>query len=193
MPQAIPFLPLIASGVGAATAIGQGIHSSNMNNQAMAASNQATAQQQQLIQNLMAGISPQAYHDQAAQAGQDALSQLSSNFAQRGMLSSGALHTAGAQTLSKLYTDANARYQQDRQNAIGMALGGYGQIRGAYDSQVNPSPYAGLGAALGGMGTAAGSYLFNQQQAYAPTPYTTPVFSNPTPAPLPGFGSRYRP
>ena len=181
MPAAVPFLPMIAAGLGTATAIGQGIQTSNQNNRALAASNAATQQQQALIGQLMAGISPDAYRNQAAEAGQAALGQLSSNFAQRGMLSSGALHTAGAQTLSKLYSDADARYQQDRQNAIGMALNGQASIRGAYDSQVNPSPYGGLGAALGGLGTAAGQYL-----------YQNPATAPGTGQPLPGFGVRYR-
>ena len=178
----IPFIPLIASGMGAATAIGSGIAADRRNQQAQGQANAATAQQQALIQQLMSGISPDAYRNQAAEAGQAALGQLSSNFAQRGMLSSGALHTAGAQTLSKLYSDADARYQQDRQNAIGMALTGQGQIRGAYDSQINPSPYAGLGSALGGLGTAAGQYLFQN-------PVTVPGSGTP----LPGFGVKYRP
>ena len=85
----------------------------------------------------MAGISPDAYRAQAAQAGETALGQLSANFAQRGMLNSGALTTAGAQTLSRLYTDADARDQQDRMNAIGMALGGQQAIQRQYAGMVS--------------------------------------------------------
>lgn len=183
MPALLPFVPLIAAGIGGATALYSGNQANRRNEQALGQANQATAAQQQLISQLMSGISPEAYRAQAYQDGQSALGQLSSNFAQRGMLSSGALHTAGNQTLSKLYADAGARYQQDRQNAIGMALGGQQAVQRQYGAQINPDPWSGLGAALGGIGTAAGSYLYNRQQA-APAS---------TGAGLPGFGVSYRP
>ncbi len=100
------------------------------------------------------------------------------------MLSSGALHTAGAQTLSRLYTDADARYQQDRMNAIGMALGGQQAIQRQYGQQINPDPYAGLGAALGAFGMAGGQFA---QQRYGTTYPATPTYGTP----LPGFGVSY--
>lgn len=168
MPALIPFIPLLAAGVGAGTSLYSGAQASRRNEQALGQANQATAQQQQLISQLMSGISPEAYRVQAYQDGQSALGQLSSNFAQRGMLSSGALHTTGNQTLSKLYADAGARYQQDRQNAIGMALGGQQQIQAQYGRQINPDPYSGLGASLGAIGTAGGAYLYNNQRNAAP-------------------------
>lgn len=181
MPQLIPFIPLIASGVGLAGTLYQGHKSEQQNNANLARADQATAAQQQLIGQLMSGINPQAYRDQAAAAGQNALGQLAANFAGRGMLSSGALHTTGAQTLAQLYTDANAKYQQDRINAIGMALGGQQAVQQQWGAHVNPNPYAGLGSALSGIGTAAGQYLYNQQQKPA----------QGTGTPLPGFGVQY--
>lgn len=181
MPALIPFVPLLAAGVGAGVSLWQGNRAEQQNRAANDQANRATAAQQALIQQLMSGISPEAYRAQAAQAGQSALSQLAANFAGRGMLSSGALHTAGAQTLSQLYTDADARYNQDRMNAFGMALGGQQAIQRQYAGQVNPSPYDGLGAALGAVGMAGGQYFYNRQATPAPG-YGTP---------LPGFGVRY--
>lgn len=180
MPAVLPFIPLIASGIGAGTALYSGYRAEQRNQQALAQANQATQAQQALISQLMSGISPQAYQAQAQQAGQDALGQLASNFAGRGMLSSGALHTAGAQTLSRLYTDANAAYQRDRMQAYGMALGGQQAVQQQYGQQINPSPYQGLGAALGAVGTAAGQYLYRPP---------IPTYGDP----LPGFGVKYHP
>lgn len=178
MPQ---FIPLIAAAIGTGTALYSGSQANRRNEQALGQANAATQQQQQLIWQLMSGLNPEAYRAQAYQDGQSALGQLSSNFAQRGMLSSGALHTTGNATLSKLYADASARYQGDRQNAIGIALGGQQQIQRQYGQQINPDPYAGLGASLGAFGTAAGSYLQNQGSA-APAS---------TGAGLPWFGVNY--
>lgn len=181
MAPLIPFVPMIAAALGGATALYSGSQANRRNEQALGQANQATAQQQQLIWQLMSGLNPEAYRAQAYQDGQAALGQLSSNFAQRGMLSSGALHTAGNNALSKLYADAGARYQQDRMNAIGMALTGQQAIQRQYTGQINPEPYSGLGAALGALGTAAGSYLQNQGSA-APAG---------TGAGVPGFGVNY--
>lgn len=177
----IEWLPLIASAIGGLTSLLQGNQAEQQNREYMQRADAATAAQQQLIGQLMAGMSPQAYRDQAAMDGQAALGQLSANFAGRGMLSSGALHTAGASTLSQLYANATARHQQDRMNAIGMALGGQQAIRSQYADNVNPNPYAGLGQALSGIGTAAGQYLYRNPLTPAAT----------TGNPLPGFGARY--
>lgn len=177
MPWLAAAAPLIASGVGAATSLFSGIAANNRNNQQIGMANQNMQQQQALIGQLMAGINPQAYQQQAALAGKDAMSQLASDFAQRGMLSSGALGTAGANALTKLQADAAARYQQDRTNAYGMALNARGNMTSQYGQFVNPDPYGGLGQSLGAIGTAAGSYLAGQQ------PQTTGVA-------LPGFGVR---
>jgi hypothetical protein len=179
-----PFVPLIAAGIGGATSLIGGMRADRQNQQANQQANAATAQQQALIQQLMSGITPDAYRAQAAQAGQGALSQLAANFAGRGMLSSGALHTAGANTLAQLYTDANSKYQQDRMGAYQMALGGQQAIQGQYARQVNPDPYAGLGQSLGAIGLAGGDFLarrYGQSTGSAITQTT----------PLPGFGVTY--
>lgn len=191
MPQLIPLIPLIASGIGGVTSLIGGIQASQQNAAANQQANAATQRQQQLIAQLMGGINPEAYRAQAAQAGQAALGQLSSNFAQRGMLSSGALHTAGANTLAQLYTDANAKYQQDRMGAYQVALGGQQNIQGQYAKQVNPDPYAGLGQSLGAIGLAGGDY-FGRQAGTPQTPYGgyTPYYTAPVANPLPGFGVR---
>lgn len=185
MPAILPFLPAIVGLAGAGVSLWQGNQADQRNQQANAQANAATAQQQALIQQLMSGLNPQAYQQQAAQAGNQALSQLAANFGQRGALSSGAFQQAGATTLGQLYSDAQARYQQDQQNAIGMALGGQQAIQRQYAGQVNPDPYAGLGTALGALGTAAGGYL---QQKYG---QPTTAYGGSTGAGLPGFGVRY--
>lgn len=177
MPAVIPFIPLIAAGIGAGTAVYSGVQADKRNQTQIGLANQNMQQQQGLIQQLMSGITPQAYQQQAALAGKDAMSQLASDFAQRGMLSSGALGTAGANALTKLQADAAARYQQDRTNAYGMALNARGNMTSQYGQFVNPDPYGGLGQSLGAIGTAAGSYLAGQQ------PQATGVA-------LPGFGVR---
>lgn len=175
-----PFLPLITAGVGAGASLFGGMAADRRNQQALGQANAATQQQQALIQQLMSGINPQAYRDQAALAGQDALSQLASNFAQRGMLSSGALHTAGANALTKLQADAQARYQQDRMGAYQMALGGMQSVGQQYRQGINPDPYNGLGTSLGAFGTAGANYL---GQRYG----TGGAYGTP----MPGFGVKY--
>lgn len=170
MPALIPLAPIIAAGIGAGASWLSGHKAEQMNNANLARADQATAAQQQLIGQLMAGITPDAYRAQAQQAGAQALDQLSGQFAGRGMLSSGALHTAGTTTLAKLYTDAAARYQQDRMQAIGMALGGQQAIQQQWGQHINPDPYSGLGQSLAGLGTAAGQYLYNQQKTGTPQP-----------------------
>lgn len=183
MPAILPFLPAIAGLAGAGVSLFNGIQTDRRNQEFNNQANAATAQQQALIQQLMSGLNPQAYQQQAAQAGQQALSQLAANYGQRGALSSGAFQQAGATTLGQLYTNAQAQYQQDRQNAIGMALGGQQAIQRQYAGQVNPNPYEGLGASLGAVGTAAGQYLF-QNPTGTPTGLTGMG--------LPGFRPAYR-
>lgn len=184
MPALIPFIPLIAAGVGGATSLIGGMRADQQNQRANQQANAATAQQQALIQQMMAGITPDAYRAQAQQAGQGALSQLAASFAGRGMLNSGAHTTAGANTLAQLYTDANAKYQQDRMGAYQIAMGGQQAIQGQYARQVNPDPFAGVGASLGAIGLAGGDYLARRygQPAGGTVTQTTP---------LPGFGVSY--
>lgn len=182
-PQVIPFIPLIAAGIGGATSLYSGYKADQRNQQALGQANAATAAQQALIQNLMAGINPQAYQQQAQVQTQDALAQLSSNFAQRGMLNSGALTTAGMQAASRAQADAAARYQQDRLSAYSMALGGQQAVGQQYRQNINPDPYAGLGQSLGAIGTAGANFLANRYGAATP---------GATGAGLPGFGVSYR-
>lgn len=120
---------------------------------------QGIAAQQNIIQQLMAGITPGAYQEQARQATALGQGQIASDFAGRGLLSSGAMYQTSANAASKNYADAQAAYQRDRMAAYQTALGGQQNISGQV-AQANP--YAGLGAALGGLGTAAGSYFANQ-------------------------------
>lgn len=182
-PQILPFLPLITAGVGAATSLYSGYKANQRNQANLNAANGATAAQQALIQNLMSGINPAAYQQQAQMQTQDALGQLSSNFAQRGMLNSGALTTAGMQAAARAQTEAAVRYQQDRMSAYSMALGGQQAVGSQYRQNINPDPYGGFGASLGAVGTAAGQYLMGRYgQA---TPGTTGVG-------VPGFGVSYR-
>lgn len=161
-----------------------GMRADRQNQQANQQANAATAQQQALIQQLMSGINPQAYRDQAAQATNTGLSQLAANFAGRGMLNSGALTTAGANLAGQLQTDAAAKFQQDRMGAYQMALGGQAGIQGQYARQVNPDPYSGLGQSLGAIGLAGGDFLARRygQPAGGTVTQTTP---------LPGFGVSY--
>ncbi|UQN10828.1 hypothetical protein [Deinococcus sp. QL22] len=171
---------LISSIFGAGASLFGGYKADQANQQA----NAATQRQQVLIQQLMSGITPDAYRAQAAQAGEGALSQLAANFAGRGMLSSGALHTAGANLAGQLQTDANAKHQQDRMAAYQMAMGGQQAIQGQYARQVNPDPFAGVGQSLGAIGLAGGDYLARR--------YGQPAGSTITQTtPLPGFGVSY--
>lgn len=152
MPAAIPFLPLIASAVG----VGGSLIGGAMNDRRQ---QQGIAAQQNIIQQLMAGITPGAYQEQARQATAAGQGQISADFASRGLLSSGAMYQASANAASKNYADAQAAYQRDRLAAYQTALGGQQGIN-TQVSQANP--YDGVGAALGGLGTAAGSYFANQ-------------------------------
>lgn len=187
-----PFVPLIAAGIGGATSLYGGYKANQANQQANQQANAATAQQQALIQQMMAGMTPDAYRAQAAQQGESALSQLAANFAGRGMLSSGALHTAGATTLAGLYANADAKLQQDKMGAYQMAMGGQQAIQGQYARQVNPDPWVGVGQSLGAIGLAGGNLLGQQYGTPQPaTPYAgyTPYYTAPA-NPLPGFGVR---
>lgn len=159
MAPLLPFAGLIASGVGAATAIGSGIAANNRNNAVLGQVNGQNAQQQALIKQLMDGIDKNAYMQQAQGAGQQALGQLSADDASRGLLNSGAHARVGAQTISDIYQQANAKYQTDRQNALGIAMGAHQSLADAYSKQFNPDPYSGVGDAFKGIGTASASYL----------------------------------
>lgn len=182
MPAVVPFIPLIASGIGAAASVANGMRTERTNRQYLQRADQAAAAQQQLIGQLMSGITPDVYRAQAQQAGQAALSQLSSDFAQRGMLSSGAMQQAGARTLSEAYTNANAAYRAERMNAIGMALGGQQNLNNQWGQRINPDPYAGLGASLGAMGVAGAQYLQNNPLRQPVTiPMTQPTASYTVP------------
>lgn len=183
MPALIPFAPLIASGLGAATSLYGGYRANQANQANLNAANNATAAQQALIQQLMSGINPQAYQQQAQMQTQDALGQLSSNFAQRGMLNSGALTTAGMQAAARAQADAARQYQADRMSAYSMALGGQQAVGQQYRQNINPDPFGGVGASLGAVGTAAGQYLMGRYGQAAP--------ASPG-AGVPGFGVSYR-
>lgn len=109
-------------------------------------------------QNVLAATDPGVYRQQAQLAGNDALGQLSSQLASRGIASSGTSSRLGASTLSRLYADAAARGQQDRLNAYGIsnsALGQAGNLAlGQSQAQVNADlQAAGMrNSALGQMG-----------------------------------------
>lgn len=165
MPAIIPFIPLIASGVGAAATIYSGRQAERRNDQYLHQADRAVANQQQLIGELMAGITPDVYQAQAKQAGAAALDQMAASFAQRGMLSSGAHGNQAARTLSELYTNANAAYRQERQSALAQALGASQNLNNQFGQRINPNPYAGLGQVMAGLGGAA-AYA---QQHYTPT------------------------
>lgn len=70
---------------------------------------------------VLSATSPDVYREQARLAGNDAMGQLASQLASRGVASSGASSRLGASTLSRLYADAAARGQQDRLNAYGQS------------------------------------------------------------------------
>ena len=175
----IPFIPLLAAGVGVGGSLISGAQASARNNQQIGLAQQSQAQQQQLIQQLMSGINPAAYQEQARQATMLGQQQIGSDFAQRGMLDSGAMYTASANAAGKNYADAQARYQQDRVSAIGAAMGGQNAVTRGYGDFVNPNPYGGLQASLGGLGSAAGQYFYNNPQPAAPS------------GGMPGFGAHY--
>lgn len=149
--------PLIAALIGAGTSLYQGIQGEQRNREMDARSAQATAAQQALIGKMLGEISPEAYLAQADRAGQGAVSQLMSRFAGNGMLSSGAMHTAGLNALMDARTNALAKYQSDRLGAYGTALGGQQAIHNQYVQGINPNPYSGFSASLGGLGTLLGS------------------------------------
>lgn len=70
---------------------------------------------------VMGAVNPEAYANQARLAGNDALGQLTSGLAARGIAASGASSRLGASTLSRLYADAAARGNQDRLQAYGIS------------------------------------------------------------------------
>lgn len=80
---------------------------------------------------VMRDTNPEVYREQARLAGNDAMGQIASQLAGRGIASSGTSSRLGASTLSRLYADAAARGQQDRLNAYGIsnnALGAAGNM-----------------------------------------------------------------
>lgn len=181
MPAVLPFLPLISAGIGGVTSLISGNRADQQNQQQIGLAQQSQQRQQALIQQMMAGINPAAYQEQARQASGQAFGQLSSDFASRGLLSSGALYTAGANASNKAYADAGAAYQRDRLQAYGIANGAQQNVTQNYGQFVNPNPYAGLGSSLGALGTAGAAYLSGQQPQQ-------PVSSGVS---MPGFGVRY--
>lgn len=197
MPAAIPFLPLIGGVIGAGASLINGRRTEATNRQYLQRADQAAAAQQQLIAQLMSGITPETYRAQAQQAGTAAIDQLSANFAQRGMLSSGAMHTAGARTLSELYTNANAAYRAERANAIGAALTGQANLNNQWGQRINPDPYAGLGQSLGAIGVAGAQYLhanpLQQTQPWSAAPGFGVTYQPGPATPALPFGTTYRP
>ena len=176
MPAVLPFIPLIAAGIGGGVSLYQGYKADQRNQQQIGQAQQSQGQQQALITQMMQGVNPAAYQAQARGASQGALGQIASDFAQRGLNSSGAMYTAGANATNQAYTGAAAQYQHDRMSAYGAAMGGQQAVTQGYGQFVNPDPYGGLGQSLGAIGQAGAAYYGNQQPA-APTP-------------LPGFGVR---
>lgn len=100
---------------------------------------------------VLSATDPSVYQHQAQLAGNDAMGQLSSQLAGRGILGSGATSRLGASTLSRLYSNAAAQGQQDRLNAFGIsnnALSSAGQMS---LSQSNSQEAARLNAAQFGL------------------------------------------
>lgn len=154
-----------------------GAQADRRNQQVQGQQQQGITAQQNLIQQMMAGITPGAYHQQAAMATAEGQGQIDSAFAGRGLLGSGAMYAASTNAAAKNYADANANYQRDRQGAYGMALNGQQGIVQQYGQGLNQNPYGGLGASLSGLGTAAGSYFANQ------------MAGQPSGTPMAGFGA----
>lgn len=159
LPQIIPFIPLIASGIGAATAIGSGINATNRNNQVLGQINGEQNQQQQLLQQMLAGINRGDYMNQAKLDGQEMLGQLAADDGARGMLDSGAHSRLAQSNLAKIYADATSRYDQARQGVYQTAFGAHQQLTDTYGRMFNPDPYSGLGPAVQGISSAGASYL----------------------------------
>lgn len=76
---------------------------------------------------LLSETSPDAYRAQAQLAGSDALDQIGADMASRGLGNSGVAQRTGSSTLSRLYADANVRYNSDRISAGNAASGAFGQ------------------------------------------------------------------
>ena len=159
MAPLIPFIPLIAAGVGVGGSLIGGKMASDSNANVMNKIDGQNAQQNTLIQQLMSGIDKNAYMAQAGQAGEQAMNQLGADDASKGILSSGAHSRIAAQTLGDIYANATAKYQSDRQNAIGMAIGGRSSMSSQYAQQFNPNPYSGLQPAVAGVSSAGATYL----------------------------------
>lgn len=105
---------------------------------------------------VMRATDPGIYQRQAEQAGNAAMSQIGSAMASRGILSSGTTSRVGAATLSRLYSDAAARGQQDRLNAYGIsnsALGAAGNM-----ALQRTGMEASLAGQLAGLGIQRGQY-----------------------------------
>jgi hypothetical protein len=127
--------------------------------------NGEAARLRQNATDVLGATSTDAYNRQAQLAGDDALSQLSSNLASRGIASSGASSRLGASTLSRLYADAQARGQQDRLSAYGIsnsALQAAGGMQSSIAGQLGQLGMAGQQSRAGILGQMGG--LIGQQQ-----------------------------
>jgi hypothetical protein len=176
---------MIASVVGAGASLIGGAQADNRNNQLLGQQQQGITAQQNLIRQLMAGMDPSSYQQQASLATSQGLGGLAQNFAGRGMLDSGAFTTAATNAAASNASNASAAYQRDRLTAYQTAMSGQQGVSQQYANQMNPNPYGGLGAALGGLGTAAGSYFANSM---AGVPAQGGALGTPSMA---GFGVSY--
>ncbi|KQR22861.1 hypothetical protein [Deinococcus sp. Leaf326] len=128
--------------------------------------NGEAARLRQNATDVLGATSTDAYNRQAQLAGDDALGQLSSSLAARGIASSGASSRLGASTLARLYADAQARGQQDRLSAYGIsnnALQAAGGMQSSIASQLGQMGLAGQQQQAGLLGQ-MGNLLGAQQQ-----------------------------
>lgn len=174
----LQFLPLIAQGVGLISGLFGGMQASRENERQAALQAEQMKMMQDILNQIQSNSGVGAYQAVARQGFDEALG----GYAARGLGSSG----VAGRGLGQAMANAAMQAQNARVSALSQVFQGRQSMANMYGQNINPDPYAGVGAALGGLGNAAGTLL--GQQAATPTSVPAPSNLN-QPLPTSGYSS----
>lgn len=161
MPAVVPFVPLIASGIGLVGGLVTGNQQKKQNEKYIQSQDQQISQITQFADTLVSKVSREEYNSQANQDVSAALKDVFGTMASRGMGRSTAGLTAAAGASAQIRSGYGQQYLKDRmaalQTAGGMYAGASQTPRMGYDSD----PYAGFRSGLGGIASGAAYYQAN--------------------------------
>lgn len=169
-PAVIPFIPVIAAGIGVAGGLITGNQAKKNNEKLIDSQNQNLSRVSEFAEQIATRVSRSEYDSQANADVNAALKDVFGAMASRGMGRSTAGLTAASGASAQIRSGYGQQYLKDRlsslQTAGGMISGVASTPRMGYDSD----PYAGFRSGLSGIGSAAAYYQANRPAAAAPAP-----------------------